>query len=171
MDETIRRGRGKLLRIEAAFYALGLAAAAFGQTASDAIAVKTIAEVETRVPLHDGEAIKLAPADRVVPGDQVVYTVEIRNTRAAPVAAPVVRYPIPNHVRYLAGSAAAPGAEVSYSIDGGRTFDWPENLKVAGPKGDLHVASAADYTHIRWQLRHALKGHAVAFARFRAVVK
>ena len=29
----------------------------------------------------------------------------------------------------------------------------------------------ADYTHIRWQLKHILKGKSVAFARFRAVVK
>jgi hypothetical protein len=60
---------------------------------------------------------------------------------------------------------------VSYSVDGGHTYDRPENLRVAGPKGQMRPATAADYTHIRWQLKHSLKGNSVAFARFRAVVK
>jgi uncharacterized repeat protein (TIGR01451 family) len=107
----------------------------------------------------------------VVPGDQVIYTVEIRNTGAEAVLAPSVAYAIPEHMRYVADSAVGPGAEVSYSIDGGRTFDRPENLKVAGPAGQLRPADAADYTHIRWQLKNSLKGNSVAFARFRAVVK
>ena len=51
------------------------------------------------------------------------------------VRAPSVVYPIPEHMRYVADSAIGPGAEVSYSIDGGRSFDQPENLKVAGPAG------------------------------------
>ena len=74
-------------------------------------------------------------------------------------------------MRYLADSAAGPGADVSFSVDGGRTFDLPENLLVAGPAGQWRPATAADYTHIRWQLKHRLNVNSVAFARFRAVVK
>ena len=40
-----------------------------------------------------------------------------------------------------------------------------------GPDGDGDRRLGADYTHIRWQLKNILKGRAVAFARFRAVVK
>jgi uncharacterized repeat protein (TIGR01451 family) len=148
-----------------------LAAGAGAQALGDAVAVRAIAEVETTVSLNGRDALKLVPADRVVPGDQVIYTLEIRNTGARAVPAPSVPYRIPEHMRYVADSAAGPGAEVSYSIDGGHTFDRPENLKVAGPGGQLRAAIAADYTHIRWQLKHSLKGNSVAFARFRAVVK
>jgi hypothetical protein len=84
---------------------------------------------------------------------------------------PKVDYPIPEHMRYLDDTAAGPGSEITYSIDGGQTFDHPENLKVIGSDGQRHTATAADYTHIRWQLKHILKGRSVAFARFRAVVK
>ena len=151
-------------------------ATAASQTTSDAgtdktIAVKAIAEVETRISRNGRDIIQLAPADLVVPGDQVIYTLEIRNTGAAAVLAPSVRYPIPKHMRYIAESAVGPGADVSYSVDGGRSFDRPENLQVAGPGGQLRPAAAADYTDIRWQLKHSLKGNSVAFARFRAVVK
>ena len=83
---------------------------------------------------------------------------------------PRVDFPIPRHARYLENTAAGPGAEVSFSVDGGHTFDRPEHLKVVGPDGRTRPASAADYTHIRWQLKHILKGNSVAYARFRAVV-
>lgn len=114
---------------------------------------------------------ELVPADRVVPGDEVFYTLEIRNTGSRPLPPPTVDFAIPEHMRYIANSAVGAGAEVSYSIDGGRTFDRPENLLVAAGGGDRHTATVAEYTHIRWRLRHVLKSKAVALARFRAVVK
>jgi uncharacterized repeat protein (TIGR01451 family) len=162
--------------IKTALLLLCMATAASSQPTSDAgtdktLAVKAIAEVETRISRNGRDIIKLAPADLVVPGDEVIYTLEIRNTGTAALPAPSVRYPIPKHMRYIAESAVGPGADVSYSVDGGRTFDRPENLQVAGPGGQLRPATAADYTDIRWQLKHRLKGNSVAFARFRAVVK
>jgi uncharacterized repeat protein (TIGR01451 family) len=164
-----RRLRFDLL--PAAAFASVLAAAAAAQPIGNAIAIKTIAEVETTISLNGREALKLVPADRVVPGDQVVYTLEIRNTGARAVPAPSVPFEIPEHMRYVADSAAGPGAEVTYSVDGGHTYDRAENLKVPGPKGQMRLATAADYTHIRWQLKHSLKANSAAFARFRAVVK
>jgi len=150
---------------------LGAAAAASyasdAVTSSNALAVKLTADVQVRG--RGGGA--LASADRVVPGDEVFYTLEIRNTGAVALPAPWVDYPIPDHMRYVADSAAGPGAEVSYSIDGGRTFDRAENLKVKRPSGSARAATVDDYTHIRWRLKHALRGNAVALARFRAVVK
>jgi uncharacterized repeat protein (TIGR01451 family) len=157
--------------LRAAAFASVLASAATAQPISNAISVRAIAEVETTISLNGREARKLVPADRVVPGDQVLYTLEIRNTGTSAVLSPSVPFQIPDHMRYVADSAAGPGAEVSYSVDGGHIYDRPENLKVAGPKGQMRLATAADYTHIRWQLRHSLKGNSVAFARFRAVVK
>jgi uncharacterized repeat protein (TIGR01451 family) len=135
------------------------------------LVVKAIAEVETRMSQNGRDIVKLTPADRVVPGDQVIYTLRIRNNGPAAVRAPIVAYPIPDHMRYVADSAVGPGANVTYSIDGGRTFDRPENLKVADPKGQMRTATAGEYTHIRWHLKNNLKSNSVAFARFRAVVK
>jgi uncharacterized repeat protein (TIGR01451 family) len=113
----------------------------------------------------------LVPADRVVPGDEMFYTLEIRNTGSRALPAPTVDFAIPEHMRYIANSAVGAGAEVSYSVDGGHTFERPENLSVAPVGGDPRLATAADYTHIRWRLKHALQAKAMALARFRAVVK
>jgi uncharacterized repeat protein (TIGR01451 family) len=147
------------------------ALAASGQATSDSLAVRTVAEVETVVMQNDHELVKLAPADRVVPGDQVVYSLEIRNVGAAAVPEPMVTSAIPAHMAYVAESATAPGAEVSYSIDGGHSFDRAENLRILDTDGHARLAIDKDYTHIRWKLKNPLKSNSVAFARFRAVVK
>jgi len=142
-----------------------------GQATSESLAIRTVAEVETIVMQNDHEVVKLAPADRVVPGDQVIYSLEIRNIGAAAVREPIVTSPIPAHMAYVAESATAPGAEVSYSVDGGHGFDRPEDLRIVDSDGHTRQAIDKDYTHIRWKLKNPLKSNSVAFARFRAVVK
>jgi len=138
---------------------------------SDPLAVKVIAEIESKRIEGGREVVKLVPADRIVPGDQVLYTLVVRNSGAEPVASPTVIEPVPEHTRYVADSAVGPGAKVSYSVDGGRTFDRTEKLSVQGSDGHQRPAVAADITHIRWQLKNSLQSNSVAFVRFRAVVK
>jgi uncharacterized repeat protein (TIGR01451 family) len=139
--------------------------------ASDPISIKAIAEVEHSSQAHGRETTKLIPADRVVSGDTVIYTLEVRNTAPTSVPRPVVTYPIPTHMTYTPDSAVGPGTEVTYSVDAGRSFAVPENLRIQEPGGERRAATAADYTHIRWQLKNALKGNSVAFVRFRARAK
>jgi uncharacterized repeat protein (TIGR01451 family) len=170
---TLRAG---LERCSAAWCLFALAVAAVGQGAGDAahddkILVRAIAEVAAKTSQNGREVVRLQPADLVVPGDEVVYTLEIRNTSAISRPPPTVDYPIPEHMRYVADSAVGAGAQVSYSIDGGLRFARPEELFVTGADGKKRPATADDYTHIRWQLKHMLKGNSVAFARFRAIVK
>jgi uncharacterized repeat protein (TIGR01451 family) len=139
--------------------------------APDPISIRSIAEVEQSRQSQGRETTKLIPADRVVSGDTVIYTLEVRNTAPISVRRPIVTYAIPTHMTYLPESAVGPGTEVTYSVDAGRSFDAPENLKVQEAGGQLRAATAADYTHIRWQLKNPLKGNSVAFVRFRAQMK
>jgi uncharacterized repeat protein (TIGR01451 family) len=151
--------------------AILLVTAAYGQADSGSIAIKAIAEVELQTVREGREISKLVPADRVVSGDWVIYTLEVRNTAATTVRAPTVTYPVPEHMSYVAESAVGPATEISYSVDGGRSFDAAENLKIQDADGQLRPAGAADYTHIRWQFKNSLKANSVAFVRFRARVK
>jgi uncharacterized repeat protein (TIGR01451 family) len=138
---------------------------------ADPLVVRAIAEVESRSIDNGREAVKLVPADRVVPGDRVLYTLEVRNAAATIVESPIVTHAVPEHMRYVAGSAVGPGAEVTFSVDGGRSFGRTESLVVKGQDGKPRPAVAADYTDIRWQLKNGLKANSVAFVRFRALVK
>jgi uncharacterized repeat protein (TIGR01451 family) len=159
----------------AAFCVIGFASLAATQTSGEhtrdpRLAVRLIAEVVTKSSSDGRERPKLVDADEVVPGDEVIYTLEIRNTSAIALPPPTVDYPVPDHMRYVENSAIGAGADVRFSVDGGRTFDRPDKLKLEGAHGE-RPATAADYTHIRWQLKHILKGNSVAMAHFRAIVK
>jgi uncharacterized repeat protein (TIGR01451 family) len=154
-----------------ALLSLCLGAIAVGQVPASPLEIKSIAEVESRSVRAGREVPKLIPADKVVPGDHVIYTLEVRNAGATAIEAPTVTYAIPEHMRYVADSAVGPGAEVSFSVDAGHNFEAADNLKVRAPDGRLRPAVAADYTDIRWQLKNSLKPNSVAFVRFRALVK
>lgn len=158
-------------RLRGALWVLALAPIAVGQDLPDSLSIRTIAEVEAKSLERGREVVKLIPADRVVPGDRLIYTLEVRNLSATPLDAPTVSHLVPEHMQYVADSAVGPGATVTYSVDGGRTFDRPQNLKVPARDGGLRPAIAADYTNIRWQLKNTLKPNSVAFVRFRALVK
>lgn len=138
---------------------------------SDPITIKAIVEVEQPNQSHARDTAKLISADRVVSGDTVIYTLEVRNTASSSVPRPTVTYAIPAHMTYTPESAVGPGADVTFSVDAGRSFATPENLYIAEPGGLQRAAAAADYTDIRWQLKNTLKGNSVAFVRFRARMK
>jgi uncharacterized repeat protein (TIGR01451 family) len=135
-----------------------------------ALQVTTTAELEQVQTTISRPSVRLLPADHVVPGDLLIYTLKVRNIGSEPVAVPQFVAPIPLHTSYVAESAVGPGATVQYSVDDGETFDTPQNLKVRGEGGALRPATAADYTHIRWTLRHPLNPKSVAYARFRATL-
>jgi len=158
-------------RVYAAVLGLLATAIAAAQVPANPLAIRSVAEVESTSLDAGRKTVKLVPADRVVPGDRVLYTLEVRNTGASAVDAPTVTHPVPEHMRYVADSAIGPGAEISYSVDGGRSFDSAANLKVSGTDGRMRPAVAADYTDIRWQLKNSLKANSVAFVRFRALVR
>jgi uncharacterized repeat protein (TIGR01451 family) len=147
---------------------LVIAAIAQAQNVAQQIVTNVSAELAARAADHGAPLAKLQTAERIVPGDVLIYTVEVRNAGRYAAESAVVVQPIPNHMMYVADSAVGPGVDVDYSVDGGRTFGQPEDLKLAGA---AKRAGAADYTHIRWRLRNRLKPNSTAYLRFRAQVK
>jgi uncharacterized repeat protein (TIGR01451 family) len=170
-EEFLMLRRSGIRVVAAALCGIGVPFAASGQATSQALVVKAVAEVETPAVQGGRDVVKLVPANRLVPGDQVVYTLEIRNPGRTAVRNPIVTFAVPSHMMYVADSATGPGAEVRYSVGDGQFFDRPENLRVSDADGHARAAKPGEYTYIRWQLKNTLKSKSVAFARFRAVVK
>jgi len=106
-----------------------------------------------------------------VPGDRVIYTLEARNTGATALDAPSIGLSIPEHMRYVTDSAVGPGAEVTYSVDGGRQLRARRESQAAGAGRPGAPGRRRGLHHIRWQLKGSLKANSVAFVRFRALVK
>lgn len=137
------------------------------------ILLKTAGEIAQVVPdAVDGihrKAAHLVPADRIVPGETVIYTVSATNICEQPAERVLIDVPVPEHMTYVAGSAIGPDTEVSFSVDGGFVYGKPEELKIAAAEGTERKAVPKDYTHIRWTMRGPLEPGAVAFIRFRAI--
>ena len=133
------------------------------------ILLKTVAEIEKADTNERGEkTTRLVPAEKIVPGDEVVYTVSATNICDEAADNVVVDNPVPEHMKYIPNSAIGPGTEVTYSIDSGFHYDKPAALKISNPDGSQREARADEYTNIRWVMRNPLKPGSVAFARFRA---
>lgn len=151
---------------------ISLLAASMNVTAQDKEEVQTELIAEVRVESVDAanrRVVRFMPATVLSQGEVVYYTVRIRNLSTRYVRDIVVTQRIPANTIYVEHSAAAPGADVSFSIDSGLTFAPREKLQVVDASGRTQIAPPEEYTHIRWRLRNALAPGAVALARFRAV--
>jgi uncharacterized repeat protein (TIGR01451 family) len=133
----------------------------------------TKAEREIEVVEKGVKSKKLLPPQKMVPGDEVFYTVTYTNKTAKPAENVTVTNPVPKNTRYRDGSAAGENAEITFSVDGGKTFATPDKLTVAAKdKGATGVrpASGADYTHIRWVVKQNVAPGQSGSVRFRAVI-
>lgn len=100
---------------------------------------------------------RFVPAERLEAGDEVHYTIRVRNPGSNPVTNAQVTKRMPFGLHYLAGSATGPASDVEFSTDGGKTF-------AARPE-------EGEYTHVRWTLRRPLPPQSTALLRFRATFR
>jgi uncharacterized repeat protein (TIGR01451 family) len=157
--------------------AMAMAAAILMTIASNAhaaekacIELKTSAETEQEV-IEQGKTVKrLVPAGKVVPGNEVVWTITAVNTCTEPTDNVVVANPVPEQMTYVAGSAMGTGADIAYSLDG-KQFKSAADLQVRAADGSTRAARADEYRAIRWIYKAAFAPGATAFVRYRALVK
>jgi uncharacterized repeat protein (TIGR01451 family) len=169
----------------AASLMLGLAAWALPAWTQPTDDLRSVAEVTGSGPLEVAieverleigtgpggeETRRWIAADRLNAGDEIHYTVRVRNPGKQPVENIVVTKRLPFGVHYLRNSAAGPASEVQFSIDGGKTFATPDALQRAASAGKKTPRKALDdqYTHVRWVLRKPLGPASTALLRFRA---
>lgn len=122
--------------------------------AANAVDVKIKAE-KLVVIVKDGKKIERGvPAKKFQPGDTILYTITYVNNSAEPVLNAVIDDPIPQGTTYVHESATGAGADITYSIDGGKTYNKPTLLTyqvaVSKEKKERKVASPDQYTNIRW---------------------
>ena len=62
-------------------------------------------------------------------------------------------------------------ASITYSVDGGGSFDVVGKLTVKDEKGDERAAVPADFTHIRWTITEPIDPGDTGTVSFRAVLE
>ena len=107
------------------------------------IELRTVAEVEVEVAKDDGFIeIRRAPAGKVVPGDEVIYTMHYRNAGSEPADDVVITNPLPEHMLLLRTDVLEGGLNLIFSVNGGQEFDALARLSVIGEDGRQRPATA-----------------------------
>jgi len=120
------------------------------------VVLESLIQREIEVVNEDGEMeVKLVEAGNAIPGDELIFTVTYTNKGAEPAENVVLVNPVPEHTGYIGGSAGGENTAITFSVNGGGSFDLPENLKVTGEDGNQRTALPREYTHLRW-MRAAL---------------
>jgi uncharacterized repeat protein (TIGR01451 family) len=161
----------RLNTLAAAALLLGTPALATAADAPGCIELRTVAEVEEHYVDAQGQpAVRLVPAAKVVPGTEVVWTVSATNVCSSAASALSIDSPVPAHMTYVDGSAAATGMAVSYSLDGSR-YASPAELTVVEAGGSQRQARADEYRALRFAMTAPLESGKSVSARYRATVE
>jgi uncharacterized repeat protein (TIGR01451 family) len=156
----------------AATLAFTLAATGIASAAEKScISLTNEAQIEQEyVDANGQKAKRLVAPGKVLPGGEVIYTITAKNACSTPADRVVVDNPIPQHMKYVMGSALGVGTDIVFSIDG-KTYARLEALTVTQPDGKTRPAQAADIKSIRWTYSNAFAPAASGSVRFRATVK
>jgi uncharacterized repeat protein (TIGR01451 family) len=92
------------------------------------------------------------------PSDVLRYSLKSQNKGNKAVKSLVMTQPIPTGMSYVLKSTAQTAADVTYSIDGGKSFVASPMVQVKLANGQIEQrpAPATAYTHVRWQLNEAI---------------
>lgn len=128
--------------------------------------VEVDASGKEKITLHAPKSVV------VVPGDKVLFTLEVTNTGAQPAAGFRATNPMPGPVQFV--SVAEDWAEVS--VDGGTNWGKLAALKVKTVPADgtapvERAADLADVTHVRWLFPDAIAPGGTRKISYRGVIK
>ncbi len=128
-------------------------------TAMPVYALTATQTVEREVVISNADGsqtVSRIVADKVTPGDKVIYSLQYFNDEAEPAENIVLVMPIPSQVDFIEGSADFNGVNSTFSVDGGRTFANRADLQVVRDNGTATAATANEITHIRWTVSAAI---------------
>jgi uncharacterized repeat protein (TIGR01451 family) len=105
------------------------------------------------IDVQGKKMVTLMEPTTVIPGDVIVYTTHYHNKGKMSAEKVAITNPIPKDTAYVDGSGVVDNAILSYSVDGGKSFDVPEKLTITESNGRKRPATADNYSHIRWTLK------------------
>ena len=136
------------------------------------IQLQSVVEVEQQIMNAEGKMeIKKVPAEKVIPGTEVIFTQRYKNISKETAESAVITNPVPEHMIYRDGSAQGEGARVTFSVDNGQSYNIPAKLFVYDAAGRKFPARAKDYTHIRWTFTRSLPSGDTGEVSFRAILE
>lgn len=136
------------------------------------IKLQTVALQEKVTVEKDGSKhTDIVPAGRVLPGTEVIWDVNYEIIGKDPVTDAVITDAVPKNMVYVTGSASGDNTDITFSVDGGKTWDVPEKLQIKNADGTVRDALPKDYTAIRWIVKGTLQPGAKGTLVFHAVLQ
>ena len=158
-------------------------AGVFARTGGAALLRRMVAPVaagrpEIKVALlgtvaRDNEQVALDKAEAVRPGELLTWTIISQNEGTAAAHDYNTVGQIPQGTTFVAGSAAAPGTTVTYSIDSGKTYSAKPTIAERQPDGSVKQVAApvSMYTQVRYEWADPLAANAELTAAYKVRVR
>lgn len=115
------------------------------------------------------QATRLVAPGKVVPGNEVIYTITAVNVCDKPAGNVVINNPVPEHMSYVMNSAMGVGTDITYSLDS-KSFAKPEALSVKNADGSTRAPRVDEIKNIRWSYNMPINAGQSGFVRFRATL-
>lgn len=132
------------------------------------------AEKEVQV-LEEGRWVtQIVPLEESRPGDILYYTLKYTNEGDTVAKDASIVDPIPAGTVYVLESASGEGAQITYSIDGGHSYQLPPVTYVINKADGSHeekMAPAQMYTHIKWLIKKPVLPGQSGQLSFKAKIK
>lgn len=140
------------------------------QAAKNCIELKNEVQMEQEVTDAQGKkTTQLVAPGKVVPGNEVIYTITASNVCDKPATNVVINNPVPEHMTYVMNSAMGIGTDMTFSLDG-KSFAKLDTLTAKNADGSTRAIRAEDIKNIRWVYNTAINPGQSGFVRFRARV-
>ena len=124
------------------------------------IGVTTSREVVYTV--NGAKVRKLVPTKQAASGDTLVYILSYSNKGNEAASEAIVDNPVSAGMSYIDNSASGAGAEITFSIDGGKSYKKPSlltyEIKLSNGTVQKYTARPEEYTHIRWTIKQVPAG-------------
>jgi uncharacterized repeat protein (TIGR01451 family) len=161
-----------MTKLTTLFLTLALLAAPLAAAPNGTVTLDMESAMEKVETGKDGKQVtRLVPVTKVVPGDEVIYTINYRNDGREVANPVVISNALPKEMSFRDGTAFGAGATITFSVDGGKTFGPAEALRMPLPNGGTRPATGADYTNIRFLINNPVAPGQKGFVRYRAQLK
>ena len=145
-----------------AVIAAGLVMMASSAWAKPQISISIVTSKEVVETVNGARVKKLVPTKKAAAGDTLVYTIAYINKGNEAATEAIVDNPVSAGTSYIDNSANGAGADITFSIDGGKSYKKPSLLtyEIKQPTGIVqrYTARPEEYTHIRWTIRQVPAG-------------
>lgn len=124
------------------------------------------------VERRDGESWQGGSLNNARPGDVLRYALKGKNQGSRAATNFTLTQPIPSRTVYVPQSATG-SAQVTYSIDQGKTYSPQPMIQVKRADGSIESrpAPVESYTHVRWKFQNAIEPGANVSAFYQVRVR